>query len=191
VNFFSVLPSFCLAIFSQPSKSSQQTFWLNVEKENLHALVYFLKHSTLFQTQSLLDVWALDFPTVEERYQVNYCLVSQRFNIRFIISVRSLEPIFPSLVDIFNSANWLEREVWDMHGIFFFNHPDLRRILTDYGFEGYPLLKDFPLSGYTEIRYDQEIKTCIQEPITATQEYRFFDFNSPWVTKNYIINRDA
>jgi len=179
-----VVPSFFKACFSLPTKSKQKTFWLNVEKENLRFLILFLKKSSFIQAHQLLDLWALDFPTSMKRYQVNYCLVSPRFNLRFILGVRSNDPVFPSVVDIFNSANWLEREVWDMHGVFFFNHPDLRRILTDYGFEGYPLLKDFPLSGFTEIRYDQELKTCIQEPIAANQEYRRFDFLSPWVTKS-------
>jgi len=94
-----------------------------------------------------------------------------------------VEPMLPSVSRLFVDANWLEREVWDMHGIYFVEHTDLRRLLTDYGFEGFPLLKDYPLSGYAELRYDQELKTCIQEPIHVSQEYRYFDFLSPWLAK--------
>jgi len=179
----SAIYSYLLASFSLPTKSAQKTFWISLDKKYIKEVITFLKKSTYFQCATLLDIWALDFPTHTARYQVNYCLLSTRFNIRIILQVRMEEPTLPSVVSIFNSANWLEREVWDMHGIFFANHPDLRRILTDYGFEGFPLLKDFPLSGYTEIRYDEEVKSCIQEPINASQEYRYFDFLSPWVAR--------
>jgi NADH-quinone oxidoreductase subunit C len=181
--FLSFLFPLINSIFSLPSKSKQSTFFLDLDKKYIIPLLTFLSKNSFLRFTTLLDVWALDYPNSEKRYQVCYALVSVQFNLRFVISVRSSSPIFPSVTPLYQSAGWLEREVWDMHGIFFSQHQDLRRILSDYGFEGFPLLKDFPLSGYTEIRYDHEIKACIQEPLSATQEYRYFDFSSPWVGK--------
>jgi len=181
--FYSILSTYVQAFFTLPTKSTQENFWLVIDKKYILKVLTFLKNSSFFQAHTLLDIWALDFPTHAKRYQINYCLLSTRFNWRFLITVRSDTPVLPSVTVLFNSANWLEREVWDMHGIFFSDHPDLRRILTDYGFEGFPLLKDFPLSGYTEIRYDHEVKSCIQEPFNASQEYRYFDFTSPWIAR--------
>jgi len=171
------------AVFQLPTTYKQDSYWVVVERDMLLPLVEFLKTSQLFKCTQLLDIFALDFPRHEKRYQVNFTLLSPTFNRRFIISVRMVEPMLPSVSRLFVDANWLEREVWDMHGIYFVEHTDLRRLLTDYGFEGFPLLKDYPLSGYAELRYDQELKTCIQEPIHVSQEYRYFDFLSPWLVK--------
>ena len=123
----------------------------------------------------------MDFPSKTQRFEIVYNLLSIQHNSRIRIKtlVDEITPV-DSLVEIYNSANWWERETWDMFGIFFSNHPDLRRILTDYGFEGHPLRKDFPLSGFVEVRYDDSEKRVITEPIEMTQEFRYFDFSSPW-----------
>ena len=128
-----------------------------------------------------MDLFAVDYPTKENRFELIYCLLSTKYNSRIKIKtfVDELTPV-ESIVDLYQSANWLEREVWDMHGVYIEQHPDLRRILTDYGFEGYPLRKDFPLSGYNEVRYDDSQKRVIYEPVELTQEFRVFQFNSPW-----------
>lgn len=141
----------------------------------------FLKDYTNGQFKMLVDITAVDYPSRAQRFEVVYNLLSVQFNarIRIKVHVDEITPI-ESLVPIYNSANWFEREVWDMFGICFTNHPDLRRILTDYGFEGHPMRKDFPLSGYIEFRYDDSKKRVISEPIEMTQEFRYFDFSSPW-----------
>eukprot|EP00794_Sanderia_malayensis_P018842 gene18842-20738_t len=141
----------------------------------------FLRDHTNAQFKQLMDITALDVPTRPYRFEVVYSMLSLRFNTRIRIKTYTdeLTPL-DSAVPLFHSANWSEREVWDMYGIFFANHPDLRRILTDYGFEGHPQRKDFPLSGYTELRYDDELKRIVQEPIELAQEFRKFDFRSPW-----------
>jgi len=147
----------------------------------LRQVVLLLKMCSSIKCTQLLDVWASDFPNETDRFQVNYLLLSQKLNCRILLRVRSSE-IFavPSVSKYFPSAGWLEREVWDMYGVMFKNHPELRRILTDYGFEGFPLRKDFPITGYTECRYDDELKRVVLEPIVVSQEYRFFDYLNPW-----------
>jgi NADH/F420H2 dehydrogenase subunit C len=149
--------------------------------ENLLKVFYFLKNSFFFQMSQLLDIWVVDRKTTEHRFQVNYLLSSTFLNMRIIVRVLLNEdiPIMTS-TRVYSSANWLEREVYDMNGIFFNEHPDLRRILTDYGFEGHPLRKDFPLSGYLEVRFDDEVNRVVFEPIAITQEYRNFAYISPW-----------
>lgn len=147
----------------------------------MFAVASFLKNSTFTQYDQLLDVFAVDYPNESRgRFQLTYSFLStakkRRIFLRVIVSEESN---VDSLVSLYPSSNWLERETWDMFGIFFKNHPDLRRILTDYGFEGFPLRKDFPLSGFTEVRYDDEKKRVVLEPIQITQEYRYFDFLSP------------
>ena len=128
-----------------------------------------------------MDVTAVDYPTKNERFEVVYNLLSLQYNTRIRIKthINELTPV-DSLVPVYNSASWWERETWDMFGIFFANHPDLRRILTDYGFEGHPLRKDFPLSGYVEVRYDDSEKRVVTEAVELTQDFRYFDFSSPW-----------
>ena len=129
----------------------------------------------------LIDLCGVDFPSRKDRFEVVYNLLSVKYNTRIRIKtcVDDITPV-SSVTDVYSTAGWFERETWDMYGIFFSNHPDLRRLLTDYGFEGHPLRKDFPLSGYTEVRYDDSKKRVISEPIELAQEFRYFDFSSPW-----------
>lgn len=154
---------------------------LIVDSENLYPVLYFLKNHSLARFRILVDICGVDYPSRKERFEVVYNLLSVQFNSRIRVQtcVDEITPI-ASLVGIFPSAGWWEREVWDMFGVYFTNHPDLRRILTDYGFDGHPLRKDFPLSGYLEVRYDDSEKRVVSEPIEMTQEFRYFDFTSPW-----------
>lgn len=147
-------------------------------------LMRFLRDQSHCQYKVLVDVTAVDYPQREKRFEVVYMLLSLRYSSRLRVKV-SVDPFegLPSLTGLYNSANWLEREVWDMFGVFFHDHPDLRRLLTDYGFEGHPLRKDFPLTGYTEVRYDEEKKRVVCEPLELSQEFRAFDFQSPWDQK--------
>jgi len=141
----------------------------------------FLKNHHNCQFGSLSDLTALDVPTREYRFELIYNLLSFRYNARIRVKTYTdeLTPI-DSLCDVYKAANWYEREVWDMFGVYFTNHPDLRRILTDYGFEGHPLRKDFPLTGYVEHRYDDELRRIVQEPVELAQEFRKFDLATPW-----------
>jgi NADH dehydrogenase (ubiquinone) Fe-S protein 3 len=141
----------------------------------------FLRDHTQTQFKLLADITAVDYPSRSARFEVVYNLLSIQYNARIRVKT-CVDEITPlnSLVEIYPSANWFERETWDMFGIFFTEHPDLRRILTDYGFQGHPLRKDFPLSGYVEVRYDDSEKRVITEPLEMTQEFRYFDFASPW-----------
>jgi NADH/F420H2 dehydrogenase subunit C len=129
----------------------------------------------------LVDLCGVDYPSKSKRFEVVYNLLSIRYSsrVRVIVECDELTPV-PSAVNLFKSAGWWEREAWDMYGIYFSNNPDLRRILTDYGFEGFPLRKDFPLSGYVEVRYDDELKRIVTEPVETSQEFRYFDYTSPW-----------
>ncbi|MEE9210250.1 MAG: NADH-quinone oxidoreductase subunit C, partial [Kiloniellales bacterium] len=144
-------------------------------------LLVFLRDDQNCQFKQLMDVTAVDYPDREARFDVVYNLLSLKHNQRVRVKTTAEEgaPV-PSATSVFNSANWFEREVWDLFGIFFSDHPDLRRIMTDYGFEGHPLRKDFPLTGYVEVRYDADQKRVVYEPVKLTQEYRSFDFMSPW-----------
>ena len=141
----------------------------------------FLKNHTNTQFKMLIDITAVDYPSRSSRFEVVYQLLSIHYNARIRVktNVDELTPI-ESVSSLFPSANWFERETWDMFGICFLNHPDLRRILTDYGFEGHPLRKDFPVSGYVEFRYHDSKKRVISEPVELAQEFRYFDFVSPW-----------
>ena len=141
----------------------------------------FLKNHTNTQFKMLIDITAVDYPSRSSRFEVVYQLLSIHYNARIRVktNVDELTPI-ESVSSLFPSANWFERETWDMFGICFLHHPDLRRILTDYGFEGHPLRKDFPVSGYIEFRYDDSKKRVISEPLELSQEFRYFDFASPW-----------
>ncbi len=150
-------------------------------------VIKFLKLDERFKFKQLIDIAAIDYPNEEKRFEMVYLLLSIENNTRLKISIKfeSNEKI-PSLVKIFPSANWMEREIFDMYGIKFTNHPDLRRILTDYNFKGHPLRKDFPLTGFNEVRYSEKEKKVIYEPVKLEQNYRNFDFSSPWEGTNYL-----
>ena len=161
--------------------------FIDVDVENLMSVILFLKTNDKCKFRQLIDITATDYPGKEKRFKIVYLLLSHENNLRMIINVHIDEKIVvPSITKIFPSANWMEREVFDMYGISYKDHPDLRRILTDYGFEGHPLRKDFPLSGYTEVRYNEDRKKVISEPVKLDQEYRDFDFESPWDGTKYI-----
>ena len=158
---------------------------------SLVSFVEFLKSDGACQFSTFVDVTAVDYPTRGKRFDMIYHLLSmyQNHRIRLRVQIREDEMV-PSLVDVYPAANWFEREVFDMFGILFTGHPDLRRILTDYGFRGHPLRKDFPTSGYTEVRYDEVEKRVVYEPVSLVQEYRQFDFMSPWEGAEYILPGD-
>ena len=158
-----------------------------IDVEDIISTILFLKTNEKCRFRQLIDITAVDYPQDEKRFKVVYLLLSHEKNLRIIINTKIDEKIIvPSITKIFPSANWMEREVFDMYGISFKDHPDLRRILTDYGFKGYPLRKDFPLTGHTEVRYSEEKKKVISEPVKLEQEYRDFDFESPWEGTKYI-----
>ena len=139
----------------------------------------------------LIDICGVDYPERQKRFEVVYHLLSPRLNQRIRVKVSTDENMpVPSAVGVFAAANWFEREAYDMYGILFSGHPDLRRLLTDYGFQGYPLRKDFPLTGHVEVRYDDEKKRVVYEPVKLTQEFRTFDFESPWEGPQYVIPGD-
>lgn len=164
---------------------------VNVTLASLPAFVEFLLSDRTCRFSSLVDITAVDYPTRDARFDVVYHFLSmyQNHRIRIRVAVRE-DDIVPSLVEVHPSANWFEREVYDMFGILFSGHPDLRRLLTDYGFRGHPLLKDFPTTGYTEVRYDELQKRVVYEPVSLVQEYRQFDFMSPWEGAEYILPGD-
>ena len=162
-------------------KRTNNVLIFEIKKEKLKFLLNVLKNHYLFQFKTLVSITAVDYPQRNERFEVNYFLLSYLLNFRLIIKVNTNDtnPI-PSITTIFNSANWYEREVWDLFGVFFSDHPDLRRILTDYGFDGFPFRKDFPQTGFLEVRYDDEKKYVLYESLEMAQEFRSFDFISPW-----------
>lgn len=164
---------------------------VDVAPSNLVEFVDFLKSNQSCRFSTLVDITAVDYPDRAKRFDVVYHFLSmyQNQRIRLRVSIRE-EDMVPSIVGVHPSANWFEREVFDMFGILFTGHPDLRRILTDYGFRGYPLRKDFPTTGYTEVRYDEAEKRVVYEPVSLVQEYRQFDFMSPWEGANYILPGD-
>lgn len=154
-------------------------------------LLGFLKSNGACQFTTLVDICGVDFPDREKRFEVVYHLLSMRQNARLRIKLSVAEDEFvPSCVSIHPAADWFEREVFDMFGVMFSGHPDLRRILTDYGFRGHPLRKDFPTTGHVEVRYDEEQKRVVYEPVTLVQDYRLFDFMSPWEGADYILPGD-
>ena len=164
---------------------------VTVAPSSLVSFVEFLKSDGACQFSSMVDITAVDYPTRAKRYDVIYHFLSmyQNHRIRLRVQIRE-DDMMPSLVDVHPSANWFEREIFDMFGILFAGHPDLRRILTDYGFRGHPLRKDFPTTGYTEVRYDEVQKRVVYEPVSLVQEYRQFDFMSPWEGAEYILPGD-
>ena len=166
-------------------KNSELTIEIN--ENNLIEVIQFLKSNERCKFRQLIDIAGVDYPDSEKRFQLVYLLLSHQNNIRIKVSTQfQLNQIINSITKIFPSANWMEREVFDMYGIKFKNHPDLRRILTDYGFKGHPLRKDFPLTGFNEVRYRENEKKVIYEPVKLEQNYRNFDFESPWEGTNYL-----
>ena len=160
---------------------------IEIDDKDLIEVVQFLKSDENLRFRQLIDIAGVDYPDQEKRFQLVYLFLSHEKNIRAKLSIRfDTKQIINSLTKIFPSANWMEREVFDMYGIKFKNHPDLRRILTDYGFKGHPLRKDFPLTGFNEVRYSEKEKKVIYEPVKLEQNYRNFDFESPWEGTNYI-----
>ena len=160
---------------------------IETDVENLFDIIQFLKSNDNCKFKQLIDIAGIDFPEKEKRFRIVYLLLSHEKNLRIKLSVDfEDEKKIPSIVKIFSSANWMEREVFDMYGIKFTDHPDLRRILTDYGFKGHPLRKDFPLTGFNEVRYSEKDKKVIYEPVKLEQNYRNFDFESPWEGTKYI-----
>ena len=169
------------------SKISHDQLYLKIDNEDLLDVILFLKINNDTKFKQLIDITAVDYPENLKRFKMIYLLLSHQFNQRIVISCLINEnEVVSSLTKIFPSANWMEREVFDMYGVKFKDHPDLRRILTDYDFEGYPLRKDFPLSGHNEVRYSEEQKKVIYEPVKLEQNYRNFDYQSPWEGTKYI-----
>ena len=169
------------------SKEENGELLINVELANIYSTILFLKTDSKCKFRQLIDILAVDFPGEEDRFKIYYLLLSHENNIRIkIVSQIQIDSKVPSITKIYPSANWMEREVFDMYGIKFKNHPDLRRILTDYNFKGFPLRKDFPLTGFNEVRYSEKDKKVIYEPVKLEQNYRNFDFSSPWEGTNYI-----
>ena len=160
---------------------------LVIDSEDLVNVSLFIKSNKNTKFRQLIDITVVDHPEHTQRFRVVYLFLSHEFNQRIVLSYLINEnEVIPSLTSIFPAANWMEREVFDMYGIKFKNHPDLRRILTDYGFKGHPLRKDFPLTGFNEVRYSEKEKKVIYEPVKLEQNYRNFDFESPWEGTNYI-----
>ena len=176
-----------LATKVKTTKINHNHIYINIENENLLEVVLFLKNNNKTKFKQLIDITAVDYPENERRFKLVYLFLSHEFNSRILIDFFINEnEIVSSLTSIYPSANWMEREVFDMYGIKFKNHPDLRRILTDYDFEGYPLRKDYPLTGHTEVRYSEDQKKVVYEPVKLEQNYRNFDFESPWEGTKYI-----
>jgi NADH-quinone oxidoreductase subunit C len=164
---------------------------LEVTPSNIADLVEWLRTDANCRFSTLVDITGVDYPSRSKRFDVVYHFLSmyQNQRIRLRVSLREDEMV-PSITNVHPSANWFEREVFDMFGIIFSGHPDMRRILTDYGFRGYPLRKDFPTTGYTEVRYDEVQKRVVYEPVSLVQEYRQFDFMSPWEGAKYVLPGD-
>lgn len=164
---------------------------LTAKPENLIALLTFLRDDVQCGFVNLIDICGVDYPKREDRFDVVYHLLSPRQNLRIRVKVQTNEdkPV-SSACPVFPGADWFEREAWDMYGIMFTDHPDLRRILTDYGFEGHPLRKDFPTTGFVEVRYDDNAKRVVYEPVELKQEFRNFDFLSPWEGTDYVLPGD-
>ena len=160
---------------------------IETDVENLFNIIQFLKSNGSCKFKQLIDIAGIDFPERDKRFRLVYLFLSHENNLRIKIVINfEIEKKIPSITKIFPSANWMEREVFDMYGIKFTNHPDLRRILTDYGFKGHPLRKDFPLTGFNEVRYSEKNKKVVYEPVKLEQNYRDFDFESPWEGTKYI-----
>ena len=169
------------------SKINHGQIYLNIDEDNLLDVLLFLKTNNQTKFRQLIDITAVDYPQKDKRFKLIYLLLSHEFNHRIILDLFIKEnDVVSSLTSIYPAANWMEREVFDMYGIEFKNHPDLRRILTDYDFKGYPLRKDFPLTGHDEVRFSEDKKKVIYEPVKLEQNYRNFDYESPWEGTKYI-----
>ena len=169
------------------SKINHDQLYFKIDHEDLINVIIFLKSNQETMFKQLIDITAVDFPEDKKRFKIVYLLLSHENNSRVIIEYSINEnEVIPSVTSIFPSANWMEREVFDMYGIKFKDHPDLRRILTDYEFEGYPLRKDFPMTGHKEVRYSEDKKKVIYEPVRLEQNYRNFEYKSPWEGTKYI-----
>jgi len=164
---------------------------LNVEAADIVSVLTLLRDDPRGQFVSIIDICGADYPARAKRFDVVYHLLSPKLNIRIRIKLQTDEdtPV-PSVTAVYPGADWFEREAYDLYGILFTGHPDLRRLLTDYGFEGYPLRKDFPLTGFVEVRYDDEVKRVVYEPVQLKQEFRSFDFLSPWEGTEYVLPGD-
>ena len=169
------------------SEIKHNQIYLTIDSEDIIDVILFLKTSENTKFRQLIDITAVDYPENDKRFNLVYLFLSHEFNTRIIIqsSINENE-VVPTITKIYPAANWMEREVFDMYGINFKDHPDLRRILTDYGFEGFPLRKDFPLTGHNEVRYSEDEKKVIYEPVKLEQNYRNFDYESPWEGTKYI-----
>lgn len=160
---------------------------IETDENELLNVIQFLKSNNKLKFRQLIDIAGVDYPEDEKRFKLIYLLLSHENNLRLKVQINfEVAKKIPTLTKIFPSANWMEREVFDMYGIEFIDHPDLRRILTDYNFEGFPLRKDFPLTGFNEVRYSEKEKKVIYEPVKLEQNYRNFDFESPWEGTKYI-----
>ena len=188
------LGTYCQTALGDAVKGARIThgeLTLDVERDKIVEVLTFLRDDTSCLFEVLIDICGVDWPARPNRFDVVYHLLSPRLNqrIRLKLQTDELTPV-PSTVGVFSASDWFEREAYDMYGILFSGHPDLRRILTDYGFQGYPLRKDFPLTGYVEVRYDDEQKRFVYEPVELTQEFRSFDFESPWEGTRYVLPGD-
>ena len=169
------------------SKIAHKHLYLTIDSDDIIDVTLFIKNNKNTSFKQLIDITAVDYPENTKRFKMIYLFLSHEYNQRILINyLISENEVIPSLTKIFPAANWMEREVFDMYGIKFKDHPDLRRILTDYEFEGHPLRKDFPLTGHTEVRYSEDQKKVIKEPVKLEQNYRNFDYKSPWEGTKYI-----
>ena len=188
------LESHCKAALGDTVRTSRIThgeLTLDVSRDKIVDVLKFLRDDKSCQFEVLIDICGVDWPARSNRFDLVYHLLSPRLNKRIRVKLMTDEttPV-PSTVGVYSASNWFEREAYDMYGILFSGHPDLRRLLTDYGFQGYPLRKDFPLTGYVEVRYDDEQKRVVYEPVELTQEFRSFDFESPWEGTQYVLPGD-
>ena len=169
------------------SRISHSQIFINIDSKDLIDVIIFLKNNQSTKFKQLIDITAVDYPQNDKRFKLVYLFLSHENNSRLILYCPiSEDEVVPTITKIYPAANWMEREVFDMYGIKFKDHPDLRRILTDYGFEGFPLRKDFPLTGHNEVRYSEDEKKVIYEPVKLEQNYRNFDYDSPWEGTKYI-----
>jgi len=180
-----------LATSVKKSEIKFNQLFIDIDFQDIISTILFLKTNEKSKFRQLIDITAVDYPHKDKRFKIIYLLLSHENNFRIVVSTFISEnETITSISKIFPSANWMEREIFDMYGVLFKEHPDLRRILTDYGFRGHPLRKDFPLTGYTEVRYSEDKKKVITEPVKLEQEYRNFDFESPWEGTKYINIED-
>jgi NADH-quinone oxidoreductase subunit C len=180
-----------MAVAYLGSRVAHGELTVDVTRDQITQVLKFLRDDARCKFEVLIDICGVDFPARENRFDVVYHLLSPRTNQRIRVKLQTNETAaVPSVIGVFSAANWFEREAYDMFGILFSDHPDLRRLLTDYGFQGHPLRKDFPLTGYVEVRYDDEKKRVVYEPVKLNQEFRSFDFESPWEGADYVLPGD-